>query len=73
MVFDANCHYANPEAGVPGSFNTCNGGRLAVDRHADGMNVGFVDGHVKWIPKGTAGTPGQATLPPFWDRNLWNQ
>jgi prepilin-type N-terminal cleavage/methylation domain-containing protein/prepilin-type processing-associated H-X9-DG protein len=73
MVFDANCHWVHPAAGVPGSFNTCNGGRIALDRHSDGMNIAFADGHVKWLPKGKLGTPGQPDLPPFWDPAYWNQ
>ena len=71
MVYDANCHWVNPEAGLP-SFNTCNGGRIALTRHNQGMNIAFVDGHVKWMSSGAVGVSGQNGLPPFWDQANWN-
>jgi len=73
MIFDSNCHWVNPTAGLPAqAFNTCNNGRLALTRHNGGMNVGFVDGHVKWEGSGAVGVAGQSTLPAFWDQNVWN-
>jgi prepilin-type N-terminal cleavage/methylation domain-containing protein/prepilin-type processing-associated H-X9-DG protein len=70
MIFDANCHWVNPYAGLP-AFNVCNGGRIANTRHNEGMNIGFADGHVKWLSVGTTGVSGQNGLPPFWDNARW--
>ena len=70
MIFDANCHWVNPYAGLP-SFNTCNGGRIANTRHNGGLNIGFADGHVKWQSAGTTGVSGQTGLPAFWDNARW--
>jgi len=72
MIFDANCHWVNPEANSAGTgFNTCNGGRIAQDRHNDGMNVGYADGHVKWQNMNTTGQKGGPVPSPFFERAKW--
>lgn len=45
----------NGDTSCPASYNTQTGannsnnmGRICIDRHSGGINVAFVDGHVKW-------------------------
>ena len=71
MIYDANCHWVNPHA-MSGGFNNCNGGRIANDRHNDGLNVCYADGHVKWHSYGETGVKGAATIPDFWLDTRWN-
>ncbi len=72
MVFDANCHWVNPYGDSAGlGFNTCNGGRIAQDRHNGGMNVGYADGHVKWHNEQTTGLRGGPVPSPFFDNARW--
>ena len=76
MIWDANCHWVNPYAGAPGgTFNTCNGGRIANDRHNEGLNVCYADGHAKWhsyMETGKKGEPFANGQPPaFWLDSRW--
>ncbi len=47
---DANCHYINPAnngmCGPCGNTSPCN--RVSWDRHNDGLNIAYCDGHAKW-------------------------
>lgn len=47
---DANCHWINPSnngnCGPCGNTFPCS--RVAWDRHNDGLNIAYVDGHAKW-------------------------
>lgn len=72
MIFDANCHWVNPYADSAGTgFNTCNGGRIAQDRHNGGMNVAYADGHVKWHNKMETGEVGGVVPSPFFNDSRW--
>ena len=73
MIFDANCHYVSPYADRDGTgFNTCNGGRIANDRHNEGMNVCYADGHVKWHSYMETGVKGSFPVPSaFFNDSRW--
>jgi prepilin-type N-terminal cleavage/methylation domain-containing protein/prepilin-type processing-associated H-X9-DG protein len=72
MIFDANCHWVNPYADSWGQgFNTCNNGRIAQDRHNEGMNVCYADGHAKWHNMNTTGQVGGPVPSPFFDDSRW--
>ncbi len=55
---DANCHYINPDADRSGGCGPCGYvtpcPRVAWDRHNDGLNLVFMDGHATWKKKTTA-------------------
>ena len=70
MIFDANCHYVSPYA-MSNGFNNCNGGRIANDRHNEGLNVCYADGHVKWHSYMQTGVKGAPAIPAFWVDSRW--
>jgi len=53
---DANCHYINPanngNCGACGNTPPCS--RVAWDRHGDGLNMVYMDGHATWMNKNKA-------------------
>jgi len=55
---DANCHYINPHADRSGGCTPCGNvtpcPRVAWDRHSDGLNLVFADGHASWMKKDQA-------------------
>ncbi len=55
---DSNCHWVNPNADRSGGCGPCGHvtpcPRIAWERHNGGLNLVFMDGHVKWMSKTAA-------------------
>ena len=65
---DATCHWVNPWGCWVLWHRRPAGWRIAYDRHSDGCNIGFLDGHVKWLHKMKILDTSPASV---WNPNNW--
>jgi prepilin-type processing-associated H-X9-DG protein len=72
MFADSIAPYVSPTFASRGPEN--GRGDMALDRHNEGLNVGFADGHAKWfqgsnVPDDSYDGSDSSTMTRFWDPN----